>query len=232
MASTLPSLGQPISFANINTELGLATNRQISFNDVMVRGLHGSDSSTQLSMDEFTNIYGIGNPYLANAQTRLVIVNSSGTTLPSLTRSVVRVAVNALPTQNATSTNQEAQLCYNILASRPLDESVGPPAVANGYISMLMNTNHSVTTGSTPSLRFVQTAFATSVSGAGATESITSADPLDFQRIPTGISSATLLTSRGKASQIQTALIIQYNRYLRGTQANSDHVTAGFIRPV
>jgi hypothetical protein len=230
MASTLPNLGAQISFSNINTELGLASNRQISFNDVMVRGLHGTNPSTQLSIDEFYSVYGIGNPYLANAQTRLVIVNTG--TNQSISRAVSRIGVNALPQQNTTATNQEAQLLYNVLATRSLNESVGPPAVANAYISLLMNANHSVTSGSPPTLRFVLSAFATSVSGAGATESITSADALDFARIPTGAASATLLTTRGKASQIQTELIIQYNRYLRGTQANTDYVNAGYLRPV
>jgi hypothetical protein len=230
MASTLPSLGSPISFANINTELGLATNRQISFNDVMVRGLHGSDPSTQLSIDEFTNIYGIGNPYLANAQTRLVIVASG--TQQSISRSILRVAVNGLPFQNATATNQEGQQLYDIMARPAAAESAGPPEVANGFVSILMNSNHSVITGSTPALSRISTAYAVATAGAGALENVQSADALDFNRIPTGTASATLLTTRGKAQQIQTALIIQYNRYVRGTTANGDHVAAGYILPV
>ena len=199
----------------------------------MVRGLHGSDPSTQLSIDEFTNVYAIGNPYLANAQTRLIIANSG--TNQSISRSILRVAVNGLPFQNATATNQESQQLYDIMARPAAAESAGPPEVANGFVSILMNSNHSVVTGLTPTLARISTAYAVATAGAGALENVQSADALEFTRIPTGSPASVPggeITTRGKARQIQTALIIQYNRYVRGTTANGDHVAAGYILPV
>lgn len=226
-----------ISYNDLRTELGVSSS--IAADDIMTRGLHGSNTSTALSLSTFylaTDGSGKKNPWLANVRSRIVI--SAGTGVPSVSSFILGVAVlraNNAQTIGATAAGTiTANNLYSILAQVGAGPSgsgtASSPTVLDASPGVLMNFNNSTRTGVTPSARYLSTAWAITNSGTGGVEDITSADASEFLRVDGSATQPAYTTSNGKSAQIQTRMIIEFNQYYYGTRSDTDYCGAGWLR--